>query len=154
MSLRFPSRPRYLAFLDEEELSALLAEGEIGQASAAETIIEQSQPQDRLYFVASGRAIVRVAHGGTVTEVAELRAGECFGEMSVFHPGPASASVIASERLDYWSISKDKLEGFLADHPELAARFYTSIITELATRMRTLNENLPEGAKRVSEGWW
>ncbi len=151
---RFSARPAYLAGLSDYELDLLFAEGEAGKSAKGTTLIQQGGNHDRLYFILDGRAVVRLEHGSAATEVAELRAGESFGEMAVFDPGPACASVAASEDLEHWSISRDKLNEFLRHKPELAARLYAAVVRELAQRLRQVNENLPADMVRVSEGWW
>jgi CRP/FNR family cyclic AMP-dependent transcriptional regulator len=151
---RFTARPPYLAGLSEGELDLLFSYGKTGSSPKSAAVISQGEKHDRLYFILEGRAIVRLDQGSGQTELAELRAGESFGEMAVFDPGPASASVVASETMEHWSISRDHLKEFLADKPAVAARLYEAVVRELAQRLRSVNENLPADMVRVSEGWW
>ena len=150
----FTAHPPYLAGLNDAELDQLFERGQTGQADSGAVIIQQGGTHERLHFILKGRAIVRLDHEGSSTELAELRAGESFGEMAVFDPGPACATVAASEKLEHWSISRDDLRSFLADKPDLAARLYEAVVRELAQRLRSVNENLPTDMVRVSEGWW
>ena len=58
-------------------------------------------------------------------DLAELRAGEMFGEMSVFDPGPASADVKSSAACQLWFIDRSAFAGcynarFIANRPDIS----------------------------------
>ena len=150
----FTSRPAYLAPLDGDQLDLLFQQGETTSAAKGSVIVEQGREQDRLFFLLSGRVNVRIAQPGGAVEVAELRPGESFGEMSVFDPGPASANVVATEKVEFWSITREKLDAFFNSHPEIAARLCRALVRELAQSLRVVNANLPARTTRISEGWW
>lgn len=150
----FPSRPSYLAPLSGEQLDLLFQQGETSSAGRGAAIIAQGDEQDRLFFLLSGRVTVKIDQQGSEIAVAELRPGESFGEMSVFDPGPASASVVATEKVEVWSISRGKLDKFFDAHPDIAARLLRALAQELAQRLRVVNANLPTRTTRVAEGWW
>lgn len=150
----FTSRPAYLAPLDGGQLDLLFQQGETTAAAKGTRIVEQGREQDRLYFLLSGRVNVSISQPGGAVEVAELRPGESFGEMSVFDPGPASAHVTATEKVEYWSIGRAELDAFFNAHPDIAARLCRALVRELAQRLRVVNANLPARTTRVSEGWW
>jgi CRP-like cAMP-binding protein len=150
----FTSRPAYLAPLSGEQLDLLFQQGDTATAAKGTVIVEQGREQDRLFFLLSGRVNVRIAQGNATTELAELRPGESFGEMSVFDPGPASASVVATEKVEYWSIGRAKLDAFFNAQPDIAARLSRALVRELAQRLRVVNANLPARTTRVAEGWW
>ena len=67
------------------------------QYAAGETIVRQGDSGRSLFVVVRGEASVRLA--GTDGEVARLRNGDVFGEMSLLTGEPRTATVLADNRL-------------------------------------------------------
>jgi len=150
----FDPCPALLAGLDEAYLEALFERG-VTEAldPGAEPIVEGTE-QDRLYVLLKGRVVVCRGAGDQQTEVAELRAGEIFGEMAVFDPAPAAGTVRASEKCEVWWITREGLEDFLEGSPAAASRLLHAVVRVLVQRMRAVNANLPATGGRLMEGWW
>ena len=92
--------------------------------------------------------------GDQQTELAELRAGEIFGEMAVFDPAPAAGTVRASEKCEVWWITREGLESFLDASPAAASRLLHAVVRVLVQRMRAVSANLPATGGRLMEGGW
>lgn len=150
----FDPCPPLLGGLDEAYLEALFERGGTETLEpGAEPIVEGTQ-QDRLYVLLKGRVIVSRGAGDQLTELAELRAGEIFGEMAVFDPAPAAGTVRASEKCEVWWITRDGLESFLDASPAAASRLLHAVVRVLVQRMRAVSANLPATGGRLMEGWW
>lgn len=60
-----------------------------------EVIFAQDDPAADLYVITKGEVRITRAHCGTTTALATLGAGDFFGEMGLFAPGPRTASAVA-----------------------------------------------------------
>jgi small-conductance mechanosensitive channel/CRP-like cAMP-binding protein len=104
--------------LSPEERNALLAVAKPVQYATGEAIVRQGQAGKSLFVVVRGEAAVTLA--GTSGEVARLRAGDVFGEMSLLTGEARTATVTAATDCDLVEIDA---EGFrsvaLANPPVL-----------------------------------
>jgi CRP-like cAMP-binding protein len=80
--------------------------------------------------------------------VALLEGGDSIGEVSVFDPGPASATVRALNHTEVWLISKDSLESLHAANPKVAYRLLSRIATCLSKRWRQMNDRVVDLVNR------
>jgi NADH dehydrogenase len=88
-----------------------------------EVVFHQGDLGDRIYFVVAGRAEVVREHAGVELMLAELGAGEYFGEMALVENTTRNATVRCVEPLDLISLPKREF-GVLAAHlPELRRSF-------------------------------
>ena len=84
-----------------------------------ERITRQGEPGDRMFVIVAGRARVQVEARGP-HEVAELREGDCFGEMSLLTGCPRVATVVALGELRALSLQAEDLMPVLHSRPEFA----------------------------------
>lgn len=96
------------------------------------TIFAEGDAAADLYRIRSGTVVLtqRDTLSGEDVEIARLGAGEFFGEMAVFDPGPRSATAIAVGDVDLEAIDRPT---FLAsmDDPEAL-----ELLAEMARRIR------------------
>jgi len=111
-----------------EELVAIALIAEEVRAAAGDTVLEEGDHGDALYFVVDGKARV---HKGERT-VAELGARAVFGELALLDPGPRSASVEALTDLTLLRIGRDDFVEILVARPEVPL----AVIRMLARRVR------------------
>ncbi|MGI9244477.1 MAG: Crp/Fnr family transcriptional regulator [Verrucomicrobiales bacterium] len=150
----FPSPPPLLSALTEDELTALHGFGVDLKVPSATPMIEQGKNQDRLYIVINGRLVVSRSNAGQSVDLAELRAGEMFGEMSVFDPGPASATVKSSAACQLWFIDRSAFDQFVDANPAAGAKLLREVAKQLSSRVRVLDANVDASGGRLAEGWW
>jgi CRP-like cAMP-binding protein len=74
-------------------------------------------------------------------DVAQLREGGFFGEMSLIDDQPRSATVKALTECSLFAISKESFQQFLKMAPTLRERFQDSCIRILVGRLRELDDN-------------
>ena len=83
---------------------------------AGETIIRQGDIGDRFYLIREGRVGVHVARDGAGHQVAELGKGDFFGEKALLTGEPRNATVIATEPVRAFALSKEKFLASVHSH--------------------------------------
>ena len=123
--------------LDEEAASALRASMGESRLARAETLFHEGDPGDRLYIVTEGKVkLGRTSSDGRENLLAILGPGQMFGELSLFDPGPRSATVTAVTESSFLSLSHDVMMKWLDGRPQVAL----GMLTQLASRLRKTNE--------------
>ncbi len=98
-----------------------------------QTIIEQGSEGFRAYFIERGKVEILIKDGGHQLKVAEMGAGDLFGEMALITNEPRSATVRAVEDSVLTVISKDEIESKIGSIKDKAIR---ALINVLAGRLR------------------
>jgi NADH dehydrogenase len=88
-----------------------------------EEIFRQGELGDRMYIIANGLAEVVRREGEQETVLAQLGAGEYFGEMALLQKAPRNASVRCVQPLDVLSIPKGEFSALVANLPALRESF-------------------------------
>ena len=84
------------AALEDEDLAALRPMMEPSTAARGDVIFREGEQGGRLYVITSGKVkLGRTSADGRENLVAILGPGEMFGELSLFDPGPRSATATA-----------------------------------------------------------
>jgi CRP-like cAMP-binding protein len=98
-----------------------------------------------MYFVRSGKVVIkkRVPHGDVV--VAMLEKGDFFGEMAVLERIPRTAGAEMVEDGDLIVIGSDVLADMLKEHPEIAVR----MLRKYSLRLRETTKQIEELAARA-----
>ncbi|HMD87196.1 MAG TPA: cyclic nucleotide-binding domain-containing protein [Terriglobia bacterium] len=134
-----------LGILDDSDASWLATTGKARSISAGTVIIQQGVPVDSVFILLDGQLQV---YSGTV-EIAKLLAGEIVGEISFVDSRPPSASVKATVDSQVLAVPKAALRAKLQKDLGFASRFYLSLATFLADRLRVANARLSAGQKGV-----
>jgi CRP/FNR family cyclic AMP-dependent transcriptional regulator len=143
-----PSLTPLLANFTPEELNLLSGSGDSRSYATDETVIAQGEDNNDLFLVLKGQLEVLQDVEGYKKKVATLEAGDSIGEVSVFDPGPASATVRASSEAEVWRITKDSLDRLHQTNPKVAYRLVTRITTCLSKRLRLMNDKVVDLANR------
>lgn len=106
--------------------------------SPRQTIVRQGEPGDTLYVVVQG-AVAVIVDG---EEVAELQAGEHFGELSLVDAEPRSATIVAKGFGHLLRIERDALREFCMLEPSLGNLLLWKLVATLGRRLRTTNQRL------------
>jgi small-conductance mechanosensitive channel/CRP-like cAMP-binding protein len=85
-----------------------------------EAMTRQGTEGHWLYMIIEGEVSVRIAKDGIEREVARLRAGNFFGEMSLLTGAPRSATVVALTDVECYRLDKAAFEDILRARPEIA----------------------------------
>jgi HlyB family type I secretion system ABC transporter len=86
--------------------------------AGGETIVRQGDPAGPMYIIESGRVRVVRTGDGRRRNVAFLRAGDFFGELSVLHDAPRNASVEALTDCRLLALAPADLAALAAEFPE------------------------------------
>ncbi len=128
--------------LDDDERRELEKYGEFISANEGDVLIAEGQEQDSLFLIIMGSFHVQTETTGRSVLLGSMKAGDTIGEVNIFDPGKASASVVSKSISQVWKIDRSSLERFLESSPEAAARLLVSVATQLSMRLRKTNEKV------------
>jgi CRP/FNR family transcriptional regulator, cyclic AMP receptor protein len=130
-----------LAALDEqaaEELRTSMVEYFLPRG---ESLFAEGDPGDRLYLIVDGKIKLGATSGdGRETLLAILGPGDMFGELSLFDPGPRTATATALTDAHLAGLGHTELEPWLTSRPEVA----WALLRALARRLRRTNEAMAD----------
>jgi CRP/FNR family cyclic AMP-dependent transcriptional regulator len=123
--------------LDDEAASSLGASLSETRISRGEVLFSEGDTGDRLYVVTEGKIkLGRTSPDGRENLLAILGPGQMFGELSLFDPGPRSATATAVTDCVMRSLGHEELLQWLTDRPGVAR----GLLHQLAARLRRAND--------------
>ena len=116
---RFGQSSKLLMLVDERGLMRLAACATIEQRPTDAVIVRQGEVGDAFYLIAAGKVRVLVSDGPGVPArvVAQLGAGQFFGEMAVLTRQPRSATVEAIIPCELIRFPRDPVSAVLGEYP-------------------------------------
>jgi CRP-like cAMP-binding protein len=133
-----------VAGMDANDRALLGNYGEFLPAQAGQLLIQAGEEQEYLYLVISGLLHVTIMAEGRVKLVARVEAGETLGEVNVFDPEKASATVTAQEFSQVWKANRADIDEFVKAYPVAGNTLMSGIITVMCRRIRGMNEKLAD----------
>jgi CRP/FNR family transcriptional regulator, cyclic AMP receptor protein len=129
------------AALDDDAAQALLATMTRIRIGRGEAVFHEGDRGDRLYVIVEGKIKLGRASGdGRENLLAVLGPGEMFGELSLFDPGPRTATASAITDTTLASLDHDDLRPVLLERPAVAYH----LLRALAQRLRRTNEAMAD----------
>ncbi len=128
--------------LTKDDLRSLADLGQFHRIKPGSFLIQEDVDQNRLYFVISGSLSIRRAK--TKAALAQMGPGDSIGEINIFDPDVASASVVATDECHVWGIDREGLNTFLGSGAPGAVAMLVGLIHVVSHRIRTMNFNLEE----------
>jgi len=123
--------------LDEDAAESLGSSMQRIQLRRGEVLFREGDSGDRLYVVTEGKVkLGRTSVDGRENLLAILGPGQMFGELSLFDPGPRSATATAVTDCTLRSLSHDELSLWLDTRPDVAR----GLLNQLASRLRRAND--------------
>lgn len=107
-------------------------------------LIREGDHQDRFYVIFAGEVEIFRTTPDRDIHLGNLCAGQFFGEMNLFDPGDATASVRALTPVRTLEISNAQFREFIQQKPELAADFTFQLAETIVKRFRDTNSALLE----------
>jgi CRP-like cAMP-binding protein len=107
-------------------------------------LVNSGSLQNTFYLIFAGEVEVYHMVDGNKAVLSTLSAGQFFGEMNLFDPGLATASIVTLTPVRTLEISNDKFSYFIQHKPELAADFTFQLAETIVKRFRNTNEALIE----------
>jgi CRP-like cAMP-binding protein len=140
----------FLADVDSSHREFLASFGKFIRPKNGETVIEEGAAQDCLFLILSGMLHVVTEAADRALLVATLGAGDSLGEVNVFDPATASASVIARSECLIWRIRDTELAAFFTADPEGAVELMRGLLRITARRIRAMNAKLVDSESKFS----
>ncbi|MBC8127932.1 MAG: Crp/Fnr family transcriptional regulator [Gloeobacteraceae cyanobacterium ES-bin-144] len=140
----------FLTEVDTSHRAFLASFGKFVRPENGETVIEEGHAQTSLYLILSGVLHVVTTASGRSMLVAALGAGDSIGEVNVFDPANASASVIARSECLIWKITGDELATFFSADSEGGIEFMRGLLRLAGKRIRAMNTKLAESEERAA----
>src|SRR3954469_24825491 len=129
------------AALDEETAELLAAALTTRTVVRGHVVFSEGDTGDRLFIVLDGKVkISRSAADGRENLLTVLGRGEMFGELSLFAPGPRTATATAVTESTLASLDHDDLRPLLLEQPGVAVQ----LLRALAQRLRRTNEAMAD----------
>jgi CRP/FNR family transcriptional regulator, cyclic AMP receptor protein len=130
------ARVPLFAALDAESAATLEATMTRRTLARGHVVFREGDAGDRLFVILDGKVkISRAAPDGRENLLAVLGAAEMFGELSLFDPGPRTASVTTLTTSTLASLDHDDLRPLLIERPGVAVQ----LLKALAQRLRRTN---------------
>jgi CRP/FNR family cyclic AMP-dependent transcriptional regulator len=127
--------------VDPDAAEALAKEMETIEARKGEVLFSEGEPGDSLYIVLSGKLKVgRRAGDGRQNLIAVMGPSDMVGELSLFDPGPRTATATAVVDTRLARLRKQALRPWLTNRPEIAEQ----LLRVLARRLRRTNNMLAD----------
>lgn len=128
--------------LSDAERQALAECGKRVVFRADQELLRQGEHNASLYLVEDGILHVRRDAKGHKLMLGRLEAGSFFGEVSLFDPGPTTATVYAVTDGSLIELTRPRFDQFRSRCPAAGAQILFGILAQMATRLRRTNERL------------
>ncbi|MCP4724572.1 MAG: cyclic nucleotide-binding domain-containing protein [bacterium] len=109
---------------------------------AGERIVKEGDAAVVLYFLSSGSAKVVKSAGNKQIELAALKPGAFFGEISLIEEQQRSATVIAVESSEVLCLFQPDFTSILKKHPSIFTKFLEKFTPILLNRINNMNKEI------------
>lgn len=130
------------AALSNSDLAHCIRLTQLMVVEADEFIIRRGDPADSIFFILSGSVKARLMVGYDEKVLAEIPAGEFFGEIAMFTNTARTADIIAREQTRLLRFSAEAFKKLMAENPGAAAPLLYNISTTMAGRILETNNKL------------
>jgi CRP/FNR family cyclic AMP-dependent transcriptional regulator len=111
------------------------------KVSKGQTLFKEGDAGDRLFVVVEGKLKLGTSSGdGRENLLSILGPGDMFGELSLFDPGPRTATATAVTDSRVLALANDQVIGWVTAHPQVSLQ----LLKRLARRLRRTNEVLAD----------
>ena len=111
------------------------------KVSKGQTLFKEGDAGDRLFVVVEGKLKLGTSSGdGRENLLSILGPGDMFGELSLFDPGPRTATATAVTDSRVLALANDQVIGWVTAHPQVSLQLFK----RLARRLRRTNEVLAD----------
>jgi len=127
--------------VDPADVEALGSQFEIFDAPRGTTLFNEGDPGDSLYIVLSGKVkLGRKSSDGRENLVAVMGPADQFGELSLFDPGPRTATAMVVTDARVARLAKAPLTNWITERPQIALQ----LLRVVARRLRRTNTMLAD----------
>jgi CRP-like cAMP-binding protein len=139
MSPTILSRTGILAFMDDESREQLARYGRRISTIPGQAVIREGDENGFLFIVLGGTFNVTTRVKGHDVHLDTVGKGDCLGEVAIFHPDRASATVTSLGAGELWSIYVDPFQEFLLERPAGGCAAILGINIILSRRLKRAN---------------
>src|SRR5215472_12584115 len=132
--------------LSENQLNQMVNQARLKLFGRGEPVIEEGAAGESMFVMLRGAANVFVSKNGSKIQVASLRAGDCFGEMSLLTGEPRSATVRADGDCYVMEIGKPVMAELLSGAPSCMEQ-----LSQLLAQRRMETEGILKEAISTNE---
>jgi small-conductance mechanosensitive channel/CRP-like cAMP-binding protein len=133
--------------LSESERQQLAGEMSNAPFAKGEILTKQGTDAHWLYIIVKGEVSVRVEMDGAEAEVARLRAGDFFGEMSLMTGEKRAATVVALSEVECLRLDKEAFQSLIQARPKMAEEV-AEVMAARKTALLASREGLDKEALR------
>jgi CRP-like cAMP-binding protein len=136
-----PILPRsgILAFMDDPAREQFGSYGTVITTTPGQVLMREGEVNTKLHVVLAGTfSIVSDATGHDV-QLDTVGVGDCLGEVAIFNPDKASATVKSAQSGRLWTIDAGALQEFLYEWPEYGCAALLGIDIILSRRLKRAN---------------
>ena len=137
-----PTLPTFswIGHLKDDDRELLSSYGEFFPGHPGNVIIQEGTEQTEIVVIINGELEVHAKQEDESDMLlARLGPGETLGEISLFHPGLAAATVTVSEFSQLWRIANADLMNFMEENPGAGNVLLRTLASILAQRLRQMN---------------
>ena len=134
--------------LSDEELRAFCALLLIREVKPKERIVEEGTPVKNFSIVTEGVVHIRRMADKRELLLGRLGPGGFFGEINLFDPGVATASIYAMKPTKIAYLDYESFHKFMEANPAAGYKIVSSMMTEMARRLRQTS------ARLVNTAYW
>jgi len=127
--------------LDEASAATLRAAMTGLKLSRGQVLFKEGDAGDRLFVVVDGKLkLGTTSNDGRENLLSILGPGDMFGELSLFDPGPRTATATAVVDSRLLALANDQVIGWVKEHPQVSLQ----LLGRLAQRLRKANDVLSD----------
>lgn len=132
----------------EKEIKRVLKLGMLEWKGQGVPVFLRGDTGVEMFLIAEGTVRIHDFVDGQDIEIAQLGAGEVFGEMAALTKQPRSAHATASTDLLLLSFTEEGLERFIAKEPKVASKLMANLFQIAAKRLQF---HLPQAGNRMTQ---
>jgi CRP-like cAMP-binding protein len=134
--------------LTDDELRAFSNLLTVREVTARERILEEGTVVRNFYVVIEGIVHIRRLAGKRELLLGRLGPGGFFGEINLFDPGVATASIYAMKPTRLAFVDYEGFRDFMCANPATGYKIVSSMMTEMSRRLRQTS------ARLVNTAYW
>ena len=115
----FIERSHLFKGLEKEDLTALYEAGKLYKVAAGQAVVREGEAGSEMYMIMTGSVKVITGPEMTPIELAQLKRGAFFGEVSVLTGQPRTATVVAVDDVELIAFGTPALEPILRKYPRV-----------------------------------
>lgn len=130
---------------DPAERKSIVEKFKMKQAASSEVLISEGKNSDGLYVVLHGAVQVATKKDHRPVELAKLKEGDIFGEMSLLTRKPATATVTSQGNSILLRLPRESFQELVLTHPQIL-----ELVSDLNEKRKTANQAILQGQDGAS----